>query len=128
MLAYSSEREKNRYKINRNISSIQYNSLNLTQSKIGGTSEMLKKIWHFIRFALSLPSMIQFGDNTYIYNTHRATGEKLTTQFAIQAQPILSPLSGNGGALETESAAEPESAVGSLASGPSSHSCSLSPC
>ena len=64
MLAYSSEREKNRYKINRNISSIQYNSLNLTQSKIGGTSEMLKNIWHFIRFALSLPSVIQFGDNS----------------------------------------------------------------
>ena len=82
--------------LNRNISQIQYNWLNL-------------------------PSMIQFGDNTYIYNTHSATGEKLTTQFAIQAQPILSPLSGNGGALETESAAEPESAVESLASGPATH-------
>lgn len=42
MPACFSEREKNRLKVNRNISSIQYNSLNLTMSKIGGASEMLK--------------------------------------------------------------------------------------
>lgn len=38
-----------------------------------------------------------FGDNSYIYNTYSAAGEKLTTQCAVQALPVLSPLSGNGG-------------------------------
>ena len=49
-----------------------------------------------------------FGDNSYIYNTYSAAGEKLTTQYAVQALPVLSPLSGNGGTIETESASEPD--------------------
>jgi RHS repeat-associated protein len=59
-----------------------------------------------------------FGDNTYIYNTHSATGEKLTTQFAIQAQPVLSPISGNGWMMETHPAAETEDVTGGLRSSP----------
>ena len=63
--------------LNRNISQIKYNLLNL-------------------------PSMIKFGSNSYIYNTYSAAGEKLTTQYAIQMLPVLGPLSGNGGTTETE--------------------------
>ena len=66
MLAYSSEHEKNRYEINRNISSIQYNSLNL-------------------------PSVIQFGDNSYIEYTYSASGEKLRVTYGVRQQPVLSP-------------------------------------
>ncbi len=62
--------------------------------------------------------MIQFGDNSYIYNTYSATGEKLTTQYAIQALPVLSPISGNGATMETHPEAETDEMTGSLRSGP----------
>ncbi len=59
-----------------------------------------------------------FGDNSYIYNTYSAAGEKLTTQYAVQALPVLSPLSGNGGTMETHPAAGTEDVTGGLWSGP----------
>ncbi len=75
--------------LNRNISSIEYNLLNL-------------------------PSKISFGNNSYIYNTYSAAGEKLTTQYAIQMLPVLGPLSGNGGTTKTEGVSGP----GGTRSGP----------
>ena len=46
--------------------------------------------FYFTRFALSLPSMIQFGDNSYIQYTYGADGQKLRTQYGVQ--PGLGPL------------------------------------
>ena len=52
--------------LNRNISSISYNLLNL-------------------------PSMISFGDNSFIKYTYSATGEKLGVEYGVRLQPVLSP-------------------------------------
>lgn len=52
--------------LNRNITSIEYNLLNL-------------------------PSMISFGDNSFIKYTYSATGEKLGVEYGVRLQPVLSP-------------------------------------
>ena len=64
--------------LNRNITEIRYNLLNL-------------------------PSMIAFGDNTYIYYTYSATGEKLTTRYAVRFLPMLAPGGGDPSSTEAES-------------------------
>ena len=51
--------------------------------------------------------MITFGNNSYIYNTYSATGEKLMTQYDFHMLPIQAPLSGNGGTTETEGVSGP---------------------
>ena len=60
--------------LNRNISSIGYNYLNL-------------------------PSMIQFGDNSLIDYTYSAAGEKLRTAYGVLMLPVLSPIT--AGSMET---------------------------
>ncbi len=58
--------------------------------------------------------MITFGNNSYIFNTYSAAGEKLMTQYQFQMLPIQAPLSGNGETMETVGMSE----SGGLRSGP----------
>ena len=102
---------------NRKISSVSYNLLNLAMPKIGCTSGMQEKTPSFscysARFALSLPSMINFTNNSYIEYTYSATGEKLKVRYGLRILPMLSP---QGGMDEMASASievgEPEEAPG----------------
>ena len=43
------------------------------------------------QLALNLPSMISFGDNSFIKYTYSATGEKLGVEYGVRLQPVLSP-------------------------------------
>ena len=105
------EREEFGMKFNRNISSIQYNSLNLRPKavKIGCISGMKAKTslfaLHSTRFALSLPSHIIIngdGMNTHIDNTYDAAGNKLRT--TVGRQMTIGPIrpSSSGGVAEPQ--------------------------
>ena len=67
--------------LNRNISSISYNLLNLASPNLGCVSGIQTKTPCFAcnsaQLALNLPTMINFGDNSFIKYTYSATGEKL---------------------------------------------------
>ncbi|MBQ6228528.1 MAG: hypothetical protein IJK08_08225 [Prevotella sp.] len=67
--------------LNRNITSIEYNLLNL-------------------------PSMISFGDNSFIKYTYSATGEKLGVEYGVRLQPVLSPTGRDAIASESADATE----------------------
>ena len=93
--------------LNRNITEIRYNSLNLDLPNLGCVSGIQTKTPCFAcnsaQLALNLPSMIAFGDNTYIYYTYSATGEKLTTRYVVRFLPLLAPGGGDLSSTETES-------------------------
>ena len=79
-------------------------------SNLSCTSEIQTKsscfACNFTRFALNLPSMIEFGNNSYIFNTYSAAGEKLMTQYQIQLHPVLSPQAGEGSTQEAGGVSE----------------------
>ena len=93
--------------LNRNISSISYNLLNLASPNLGCVSGIQTKTPCFAcnsaQLALNLPSMMAFGDNTYIYYTYSATGEKLTTRYVVRFLPMLAPGGGDLSSTEAES-------------------------
>ena len=86
-LVRHAEREVFGMKFNRDITSIEYNSLNLRPKavKIGCTSEKKEKSSLFsllsTRFALSLPRQITFSDDTKMKLTYDAAGNKLRAEY-----------------------------------------------
>ena len=86
-LVRHAEREVFGMKFNRDITSIEYNSLNLRLKavKIGCTSEKKEKSSLFsllsTRFALSLPGQISFSDRTKMKFTYDAQGSKLRAEY-----------------------------------------------
>ena len=62
------------------------------------TKDLNRKISSVEYNLLNLPSMIEFEDHSFIRNTYSAAGEKLSTSYGIRFAPVVSPLSaGNAG-------------------------------
>ena len=86
-LVRHAEREVFGMKFNRNITSVEYNSLNLRLKavKIGCTSgkEEITPLFSLLstRFALSLPRQITFYDDTKMKLTYDAAGNKLRAEY-----------------------------------------------
>lgn len=70
-------------------------ALNLALPNLGCVSFIQTKTPCFAcnsaQLALNLPSMISFGDNSFIKYTYSATGEKLGVEYGVRLQPVLSP-------------------------------------
>ena len=87
---------------NWNISSIEYNSVNLgLRPNLGCISGMKGKKGffplHSTRFSLNLPTKVRFQNGSLIMYSYTAAGEKLRTDYSLSVAPIVGPtiLEGN---------------------------------